>query len=135
MAEAKECVLGEEAGVMDGAAVIGDFDQDIVFIGHVGVIDIDQRVGASGEEDVGVAWVEGELCQNGQVLDRAKIFYSCVVIESRTTRIAELSENRAYEVTSRHVRMHPCRSRGTLVRTRSRNGKSVLLLREKKKKG
>lgn len=49
---------GKEGGVGDGAAVVLHLQQGVVFVGDGGVVDVDEAVGAAGEETVGQARVE-----------------------------------------------------------------------------
>ena len=47
--------------MVDRGTVVQDLEQGVVFVGHGGVVDVDQAVGAAGEEVVGVGGVVGEL--------------------------------------------------------------------------
>lgn len=50
MAEGVELSGGEKGGVGDGAAMVGDLDEGVFFGGVRGVEDIDEAIGAAGED-------------------------------------------------------------------------------------
>lgn len=50
----------EESCVVDGA-VVDHLDESVVFVGNGCVVDIDEAVRASGEEEIVVGWVELKL--------------------------------------------------------------------------
>lgn len=53
-------VVAEEASAMHGA-VVDDLLERLVFVGMTGVVDVDEGVGAAGEEEVFARRVEFEL--------------------------------------------------------------------------
>lgn len=43
----------------DGGPVVDDLVQGVVFVGLCGVEEVEEAVGAGGEEEGGVRWVQG----------------------------------------------------------------------------
>ena len=65
VAEGEEMGVGQEAGVVDGAAVVLHLDEGVVFVGDGDVVEVDEAVGAAGEE---TAWLRGMEVQRCYVV-------------------------------------------------------------------
>lgn len=60
MAQGVYGLLVEESGMVDGA-VVDHLDESVVFVCDGCVVDVDETVCASGEEEVASGWVKLEL--------------------------------------------------------------------------
>lgn len=61
MAQGKEVRAGKEAGAVDRTAVVLHLDEGVVFVGDGGVVDVDEAVGAAGEEAARLRGVESQV--------------------------------------------------------------------------
>ena len=62
MAQGEDVRGGQEAGAADRAAVVLDLDEGVVFVGDEDVVDVDEAVGAAGEETSWLGGVESHFC-------------------------------------------------------------------------
>lgn len=62
VAQGEKVGVGEEAGVVDGAAVVLHLEESVVFVGDGDVVDVDEAVGATGEETSWQGGMELHLC-------------------------------------------------------------------------
>jgi hypothetical protein len=54
---------GQEAGAVDGRRVVDDLEERVVLVRNGRVVDVDEAVGAAGEEGGGLGGVEAELAE------------------------------------------------------------------------
>ena len=62
VAQGENVGVGQESGVVDGAAVVLHLEESVVLVCDGGVVDVDEAVGAAGEETLVLSGVELQVC-------------------------------------------------------------------------